>query len=178
MRVVAGLLAMMVWASCAGAASPSRLDALQWLAGEWRGVGEGEPGKSASERHVEAVLGGRFLRVDGRSVYPRQEGNPNGEIHAEMDMWSYDGARDTLVLRQFDNLGFVTTYVHDREASSDDRLVLVAEHLENVPPGWRARYTFTFNPPDEYEEMLELDADGAGWKPYVSNRYLRIDSTP
>ena len=148
-----------------------------WLAGDWRGVGEGEPGTSASERHIEPVLGGRFLRADGRSVYPRQERNPNGEIHTQMDVWSYDAARDAIVLREFDDLGFAATYVMDTESSTEDRLVLIGEHLENVPQGWRARYAFAFVPPDEFHETLELDADGQGFTPYVTNRYLRIRFT-
>ncbi|MGH8284785.1 MAG: hypothetical protein ACRETT_03355 [Steroidobacteraceae bacterium] len=173
-RVLSGMVAMLLATSSGVAQPPVRLGALQWLAGDWRGVGEGEPGTSASERHAEVFLGGRYLRIAGRSVYPKQERNPNGEIHAQLDMWSYDNARDALVLRQFDNLGFVSTYVLDKTASSNDRLVLVAEHLENVPRGWRARYTFTFKPPNEYHETLELDADGKGFKPYVSNRFLRV----
>jgi hypothetical protein len=67
----------------------------------------------------------------------------------------------------------VTTYVLDESASSDARLVLVAEHLENVPRGWRARYVYTFEPPDAYQETLELDANGKGFKPYVTSRFLR-----
>lgn len=64
----------------------------------------------------------------------------------------------------------------DKAASSNERLVLVAEHLENIPPGWRARYTYTFKPPDEYHEMLELDANGKGFERYVSNRFLRVEA--
>ena len=173
-RFLVGLLLALVTVCSSAADPPSRLNPLMWLAGDWRGIGEGEPGTSASERHVEPILGGHFLRMDGRSVYPKQERNPHGEIHMQMNVWSYDAARDAIVLREFDDLGFAATYVVDKEASSDDRLVLNGEHLENVPQGWRARYTFTFAPPDEFRETLELDADGKGFAPYVSNRYLRI----
>ena len=174
-RWACGIFVMLAAISANGAEDPSSaLQGLMWLAGDWRGIGEGEPGTSASERHVEPFLG-RFLRMDGSSAYPRQERNPRGEIHRQMDVWSYDEARATLVLREFDDLGFVATYVLDAAASTADRLVLIGEHLENVPQGWRARYTFTFVPPDEFREMLELDADGRGFKPYVSNRYLRIN---
>ncbi len=173
-RVVSGMLAMLMATSTGIAEPPSRLNGLMWLAGDWRGVGEGDPGTSASERHAEVFLNGRFLRMDGRSVYPRQERNLKGEIHRQLDVWSYDAARDALVLRQFDNLGFVATYVLDKTASTNERLVLIGEHLENIPQGWRARYTYTFKPPDEYHEMLELDPNGKGFKPYVLNRFLRV----
>lgn len=155
--------------------SSSGLDPYRWLEGTWRGIGQGEPGSSATERTIEPFLGGRYLRVSGRSVYPKQEANPNGEIHEQMDIWSFDRARNAVVIRQFDNLGFATTYVLDRDASTGERIVLNAEHLENVPRGWRARYTYTWLPPDGYHELLELDPDGNGFRPYVLNRFLRID---
>ena len=177
MKRIAIALCGLLYANLTVAAEPaSRLDALQWLVGDWAGVGQGEPGTSATTRHVEAFLEGRYLRISGRSVYPKQDGNPKGEVHLEMDVWSYDRARDVLMLRQFDNLGFVTTYALDKAASTSERLVLVAEHLENIPSGWRARYTYTFKPPNEYHEMLELDMGGKGFQPYVTNRFLRVDA--
>jgi hypothetical protein len=150
------------------------LKELQWLAGEWRGLGEGDPGRSATERHIELALEGHFVRVEGRSVYPKQAGNPKGEVHAGFGVWSYDRSRKVLVLREFDTLGFVGTYVLDKAASSANKWILVGENLENVPKGWKARYTYTLVAQDEYHEMLELDADGKGFKAYVTNRFLRI----
>ncbi len=61
----------------------------------------------------------RYLHVDGQSVYPKQEKNPKGEIHTSMDIWSVDRRRGALVLRTFDNLGFVTTYVEDAGAGTE-----------------------------------------------------------
>jgi hypothetical protein len=153
---------------------PDALARLHWLQGHWVGTGEGEPGTSATEREIACVLDCKYLRVDGRSVYPRQEKNQKGEIHASMDMWSHDRARDRLILRTFDTLGFVTTYVEDPAAGKDDTLVLVAEHLENVPAGWKARYTYTFVAPDEFQELFELDPGGKGYETYVRNRFLRV----
>ncbi len=173
LRVLCGALTMCLPVLTATAQTADGLAEMRWLIGDWKGKGEGEPGFSTSERHAEAILGDRYLRVHGRSVYPKQERNPKGEVHAEMDMWSYDRARKAIVLRQFDTLGFVSTYVLDRAASTPDRWVLNAEHMENVPPGLRARYTYTRKSATEYHEMLELDSDGKGFKPYVTNRFLR-----
>jgi hypothetical protein len=174
LRVLCGVLTLWFLASPASAQTQEGLAEMRWLVGDWKGKGEGDPGTSTSERHTEAILDNHYLRVNGRSVYPKQERNPKGEIHAEIDMWSYDRTRKTIVLRQFDTLGFVSTYVLDRAASAPDRWVLNAEHLENVPKGWRARYTYTRKSPAEYEEMLELDPDGKGFKPYVTNRFLKV----
>lgn len=160
----------------AGESKADGLAELRWLVGEWRGVGQGDPGTSGSERHIDSYLDGNYIRSQGRSVYPKQEKNPKGEIHAQLDLWSFDKARGSIVLRQFDTLGFVGTYILDKAASGPDRWVLIAESLENVPKGWKARYVFTRKSDDEYHEMLELDADGKGFQPYVTNRFLRVSS--
>ena len=158
------------------AAEPAKdgLADLRWMEGEWRGIGEGDPGTSGSERHVDSYLGNKYIRATGRSVYPKQDKNPKGEVHSQLNLWSFDRARGAIVMREFDTLGFVCTYVLDKAASAPDRWVLVGESLENVPKGWKARYVFTRKSGDEYHEMLELDADGKGFKPYVTNRFLKV----
>jgi hypothetical protein len=99
-RILCATLFVMLLAAVHGfAAEPAGLTQVSWLLGEWKGQGEGQAGHSASERHAEMVLG-HFVRVAGRSVYPKQEKNPNGEIHEQTDMWSYDRARKVLILRQ------------------------------------------------------------------------------
>lgn len=156
------------------AQQPDVLDPVARLTGEWVGTSEGAPGQAAAQRHIVRDIAGRFLRVEARSVYPRQAKNPRGEIHTSLGIWSFDKKRKLLVLRHFDSLGFASTYVQDAGASSADKLVLVAEHLENVPDGWSARYTYTFVAADEFHELFELDAGGKGLQPYVSGRYLRV----
>jgi hypothetical protein len=144
------------------------------LTGRWTGVGEGVPGISAAHRTYTRELGGRFIRADGRSVYPKQDKNAKGEVHDIQSVWSYDKARKLLVLRVFDSLGFVSTYVQDREASSTDVVVLESQQLENAPAGWRARYTYSLVSQDEFRELFELDPDGKGFRPYVTGRFLRV----
>lgn len=156
------------------AKKPDPLARLKWLQGHWAGTGEGEPGVSAAERRIACAMNCRYLRVEGRSVYTKQDKNPKGETHESMDVWSFDRGRSKWVLRTFDSLGFVTTYAEDPSAGTATTMVVVAEHLENVPSGWRARYTYTFVPPDEYRELFELDPNGKGFQPYTSNRFLRV----
>jgi hypothetical protein len=171
------LLAAAPVAAAATPASVDRLAAISWLVGDWAGIGQGRPGTSAGTRRGERIHNAHFLRVEGRSVYPRQEGNPSGEIHTSSDLWSFDRRRNLLVMRQFDSLGFASTYVQDPAASTDGRLVLVSEHLENVPAGWRARYTYEHSQADSYRELFELDS-GRGYERYVDGRYLRMRAPP
>ena len=85
-------------------------------------------------------------------------------------------APEPVILRTFDTLGFTCTYVLDRAVSSADRWVLNAESVENVPKGMKARYIYTRPSENEYHEVLELDTDGKGFKSYVTNRFLRVQS--
>jgi hypothetical protein len=111
------VLLLAVFAGVSPAQAPKGLEEMAWLIGDWRGTGEGDPGTSTSERHIEPFLNGRYLRATGRSVYEKQPRNPTGDIHEELNVWSYDLARQSIVLRQFDTLGFVSTYVVDKTAS-------------------------------------------------------------
>jgi len=171
-RPILVILLLALVPAAALAQDADRLAAISWLVGDWEGVGEGRGGTSASARHAVRVQNGHFIRIEARSVYPKQERNKSGEIHSSIDLWSYDRRRKLLVMRQFDSLGFVSTFVEDRAASGTGRLVLVSEHIENVPPGWKTRYTYTYRAPNEYQELFELDA-GKGLEPYVTSNFLR-----
>lgn len=179
MRLIA-LICMIpvLLASCATPATAQansrqdRLAAIAWIAGDWTGEGEGQPGRSTSERHASWIQNDHFIQVIGRSVYLPQPANRDGETHTQIDVWSFDRQRGLLVLRQFDSLGFVSTYVQDAAASTGGRIVVVSEHLENVPAGMRARYTYEHPSETEYRELFELDM-GRGFETYVSNRFVR-----
>ena len=166
------LVVLLGWPSV-GRSAEDNLAPIASILGDWTGVGEGSPGVSSTTRLAERALDNRYIMVRGRSVYPKQEKNKKGEIHTQIDMWSYDKQRKVIVLRQFDNLGFVSTYVEDRSARARGRIVLVSEHLENVPAGWKARYTLEFKEADTYHELFELDPDGKGFKPYVTSNFFK-----
>ena len=172
--VLAILLALAPGAASARDGEADRLAAIAWLVGDWAGVGEGRGGAAAGTRHAARVQNGHFIRIEARSVYPGQDGNESGEVHTSLDLWSYDRQRKRLVMRQFDSLGFVSTFVQDPAASTAGRLVLLSEHIENVPAGWKTRYTYTYRAPNGYHELFELDT-GKGLEAYVSSRFLRIE---
>lgn len=80
------------------------------LVGTWRGDARGEPGAGKVERAYRFALGGRYLEVHNRSVYPPSNAKPTGEIHEDVGFYSHDAARKALVLRQFHIEGFVSQY--------------------------------------------------------------------
>jgi hypothetical protein len=171
-------LVPLLLSSCASAQAQPRQDrlaAVAWVVGDWTGTGEGQPGRSTSERHAARIQSDHFIQISGRSIYLPQPANTDGETHTQLDIWSYDRQRQVLVMRQFDSLGFASTYVQDVAASVGGRIVMVSESLENVPAGWRARYTFEHPSANEYHELFELDM-GRGFETYVSNRFVRSEA--
>jgi hypothetical protein len=143
------------------------------LDGRWSGTTEGRPGKGTVAREYERILGSRFVQVRNRSTYPPQEGNPKGEVHEDLGVFSFDSARKRIVLRQFHTEGFVNQYVLDA-ASTPERLVLTTEAIENIPAGWRARETYVVATPDHLEEIFELAEPGKAFEVYSRNRLTRV----
>ena len=143
------------------------------LLGKWAGTSEGQPGNGTVERDYERALGARFVRVRNRSTYPPQEKNPKGETHEDEGFFSFDRARKRLVLRQFHVEGFVNTYVQDPEARPGT-VSFTSEAIENIPAGWRARETYLFHGPDEFEEIFELSEAGKPFTVYSRARLKRL----
>lgn len=146
---------------------------LEFLVGTWQGVGEGQPGKSQVERTYQFVLRGKFLQVKSQSLYAPRGHTPQGELHEEIGLYSYDNARKTFVFRQFHAEGFVNQYVMDALASKDQRLVFLTESIENIAAGWRARETYLPNGPDEFTERFELAAPGKDFELYSESLFIR-----
>lgn len=145
-----------------------------FFVGTWQGAGEGRPGLSSVERRYEFVLNGRFLRVENKSIYEPQEKNPNGEVHEDWGLVSYDRTRETFVFRQFHVEGFVNQYVLDPPAEDGQTLRFVTEAIENIPPGWRARETYRKLNDAEFIEVFELAEPGRDFELYSESRLLRV----
>jgi hypothetical protein len=80
---------------------------------------------------------------------------------------------DQRAMREFPTCVFLLNASNGAHRSIG-RISGVTPRLENVPKGWKARYVVTRNSDDEYHEMLELDPNGKGFKPYVTNRFLKV----
>ena len=169
--VVAGILALPSVAHGQTTALADQLAQLSPLVGKWSGTTEGEPGTGTVEREYERILGGRFIEVRNRSIYPPQAKNPKGERHEDRGVFSYDTARKAVVFRQFHVEGFVNQYLMD-PAATVERLVFTTEAIENIPAGWRARETYVIGS-DTLEEIFELAEPGKEFTVYSRNRLTR-----
>jgi hypothetical protein len=160
-------------ASPAPSPTPDPWSPIRFMAGEWVGESDGQPGKGTVKRSYRFVLAERFLHEQNVSTYPAQPKNPKGEVHEHWSFFSHDRGRRTLVLRQFHQEGFFNQYVL-KAGSSALTLVFESEALENVPSGWKARETYEVVSPDEFVETFELARGEGPWEVYSRARFKRI----
>ena len=154
-------------------AAADRFAPLRFMVGTWRGEQVGQPGRGTAERTYAFVLNGKFLQENNTSTYPPQEKNPKGEVHHHLSMIGYDAMRRRFVFRQFHTEGFVNTYVE--QPTTDDRVVVFAsEAIENIPPGFRARETYTRVNDDEFIERFEVAEPGKDFELYSEAHLKRV----
>lgn len=126
-----------------------RLADIARFIGHWRGTAEGEPGTRTVSRTYTPILAGKFIEERNESRYG------SGEVHHHLAFWSYDRTRGRFVLR----------------------LVMDSESIENIPAGFRARETYTFNGADAFQEIFEIAEPGADYQRHSHNRFTRARRT-
>ncbi len=146
---------------------------VRFLVGTWDGAAEGEAGRGTVKRSYEFVMNGRFLHERNISTYPPQEKNPKGEVHEHWTMFSYYRERNTLVLRQFHQEGFVNQYAMRASTGADAGLLFESEGFENLPAGWKAREKYTVVSESEFVETFTLAAPGKDFEVYSQTRFKR-----
>ena len=126
MRAILTLLlfaCLAVPAAAQQAGTPDRWSAFEYFIGAWTGEESATFGDGRGERTYELVLQDRYLLGRNRSVFPSQDGLPDGDDHEDWTVVSYDNDRDTYVLRQFNSEGFVNTFVLDDASTPNGRRV-------------------------------------------------------
>jgi hypothetical protein len=145
---------------------------LKPLIGKWAGNGEAPEGKGSYERTYQFVLNNKFIEVRSKSVYPASKDKPNGYIHEDYGLISYDKSRKKFVYRQFHGEGFVNEYLLDSISPDGKTVVFVTESIENIPKGWRGRETYVLTD-RELRENFDLAEPGKDFAPYTNAVFLR-----
>mgnify|MGYP003490497891 FL=1 len=147
---------------------------MSFFIGNWAGDGKGEPGNGKYERSYNWVLNKKFIEVNNKSTYPPSENNKQkGEVHEDIGFISYDGTRKSFMLRQFHIEGFVNQYKLESISADGKTIVFISEALENIPPGYRARETYTIITRDEFTELFEIADPGKDFVVYSQVHFKR-----
>jgi hypothetical protein len=125
--------------------------------GKWEGTGE--RGNSSVEHTYEYILQDKFIHTKTKAVFKPKEGEKTAEIHEDWGIFSYDPAREKLILRQFLTEGFVNTYVLEEVGTQGKILIFATESTEGAG-GTQARLQYEILNEDEYSLVLELAPPG------------------
>lgn len=88
-------------------------------------------------------------------------------------MFSYDRVRNSLVMRQFHQEGFVNQYAMPATLNAGAGLLFESEGFENLPAGWRAREKYAMISENEFVETFELAPPGKDFDVYSQTRFKR-----
>jgi hypothetical protein len=142
---------------------------VKFLVGEWEGRGEGKSGISKVWKDWHFALNGKFLQMKTKAVFAPQEKNPKGETHEDLGYFSYDGARETIVFRQFHVEGFIIQYVIESTSGDGQTVTFASEQIENGPPGLVAKLIIKALDTDTVEERFELAFSGKEFDCFNTN---------
>lgn len=143
---------------------------LRLLVGRWEGAIDGRFGTGVGVREYEFILDDNYLKLEHASVREPQERSPAGDHHRELSVFSFDGERKKLVLREFMGEGFVLQYVCDVDGR---RVICVSEQVESGP-GMRARLTLEIHSAYRFDEVFELASPGADLEVYFTSEWTRV----
>lgn len=182
------LLALLCCPAVGVAVEVDPLARLRWLVGEWEGVGEGVSLGSKQRREVLCALECRHLNVESQSITAATPASPardaalDGPMPAALGMWTVDASHRRLVLHTFDSQASVTSYAEVAQranaAAVANRLVVMAQWRPGRHDGWRARFSYHFQPPDTFHERFEVARAGGAWELVAAHTFRRRTGTP
>jgi hypothetical protein len=140
---------------------------LRFLEGRWEGPGQG----SVVTQEYRFILNQKFLQMKTKAVFEPSKERPEGEVHEDMGLFSYDQSRKTFVLREFYVEGFINTYILDDISDDRKTLTFLTEHIENAPPGTKAKLIFKVLNPDELEQSFHIAWPDREFSCYLTSLY-------
>ncbi|MBU4254365.1 MAG: hypothetical protein KJ727_07175 [Acidobacteria bacterium] len=146
---------------------------LRFLEGTWEGTGDGFSGQSVVEQSYTFILNGNFLQMQTRSEFKPQEKNPEGEIHEDMGIFSYDAGRKLFILRGFYIEGFVNQYVLETMPEDGKILEFMTETVENAPSGTKAKLVFNRIDMDKIERSFFVAWPGRDYSCFSVNTLVK-----
>lgn len=151
----------------------SRFD---FLLGSWEGTGSGfgnETSVIISSYKLE--MNNTYLKIENHSEFKPTESKPEGEIHEDWGIVSFDQARGLYVYRQFNNEGYVNQYILNDSLSTDKKLVFETEIIENFVPGGSARSTIENTGHNTIKTTFDVSFPGKGYTCFGENKLQRLN---
>ena len=132
------VLLIAVWCFVAVSVAAERVDRwvnLRYLIGTWKM----EKPEVTNIQHYSFLFNGQFIQLKTRAVFKPTAKKPQGEIHEDINIFSYDSTSDTLVLRSFYSEGFVNIFTLNDISGDGNTLTFTTRAVESAPEGTKAK---------------------------------------
>jgi hypothetical protein len=138
-----------------------------WLMGEWKGEGNGEPGKGSGTFSFTPDLDKKVLVRKAHSEYPATD-TKRKVVHDDLMVVYLDYSGNPSKAIYFDNEGHTINY---SISYSDKAIVLLSEKMPHVPV-FRLTYSLLDN--DIVNTKFEMSMDGEKFTTYVEGKSKKM----
>lgn len=152
-----------------GFAQSSKWEKCSWLVGQWKGVGDGQPGKGEGVFSFKEDLDQKVLVRKSHSEYPGQKGKPS-VIHDDLMIVYLDDAGNPGKAIYFDNEGHT---IHYSVSYMGKEVVFLSDRISNTPV---FRLTYTEIDDQTVNTRFEISRDGEHFMTYIEGRSVRVKS--
>lgn len=139
----------------------------QWLLGEWKGEGKGQPGKGDGGFSFESELNANILIRKSYTAFPATANKPAFRHDDIMTIYN-DAEGQPLKAIYFDNEGHT---IHYTATAVDKKIVFISEKTPNMPV---FRLTYTQIDDKTVNICFEFSKDGEHFTPYIEGKSKKI----
>jgi hypothetical protein len=139
----------------------------QWLLGEWKGEGNGQPGEGAGGFSFESELNTNILIRKSYATFPATANKPAFRHDDIMTIYN-DAEGQPLKAIYFDNEGHT---IHYSVAVGEKKIVFISEKTQNMPV---FRLTYTQMDDKTVNVSFEFSKDGEHFTPYLEGKSIKI----
>lgn len=162
MRIVSGIAMVLMFCACAGAQQAKSCGGLDYLIGEWSGVGSGHPGEGTGGFTFERQLQNKVIVRKNFAEYPASEGRP-AYRHDDL-MVIYEDAAKNRRADYWDNEAHVIRYVVN---VSPDGCTITFESPKSATDA-AYRLTYTIQSPDTLSIAFQIAPPGKDFGSYIN----------
>jgi hypothetical protein len=142
-------------------------DKWNWLMGEWKGEGGGEPGQSGGTFSFGFDLDKKIIVRKSHSEYPATNNKPE-VIHDDLMIIYPDGKQEPSKAIYFDNEGHIINYSISYENGA---VILTSDKAGNAP---LFRLTYTLIENNMVNTKFEMSQDGLIFIIYIEGKSKKI----
>ena len=139
-----------------------------WLIGEWRGEGSGQPGQGEGTFNFKPDLDNKILVRRSHTQFPASA-NKQGTIHNDLMIIYPDYSGNPAKAIYFDNEGHTINY---SITYADQTIVLTSDKITNVPV-FRLSYQLLQN--KMVSTKFEFSQDGVQFKTYLEGKSIKTN---